>query len=156
MIVIFVNIFWPTFALVGLVFVVWMTMFVQRTRHLKRVPPQSGQFATQTSMRQYFEPVEMASNNFTNLFEMPVLYFALVPLLIVTANVNGFQVLLAWLFVLLRIGHNIIHIGPKNVPARFITYLMSTIVLVAMWIGFFVDMVWAAYNYSQAMAAMAG
>ena len=155
MTVVLVNIFWPTFALVGLVFAVWMTMFVQRMRHMKRVPPRPDQLSTASSSRQYFEPVEMASNNFSNMFELPVLYFALVPLLIVTANVNGFQVLLAWLFVLLRIGHSIIHIGPKNVPARFITYLMSTIVLVAMWVGFFVDMVWAAYNYSQAMAAMA-
>ena len=34
-----VNIFWSTFALVGLVFAVWMTLFVQRMRHMKRVPP---------------------------------------------------------------------------------------------------------------------
>jgi len=153
--VVLVNIFWSTFALVGLVFAVWMTLFVQRMRHMKRVPPEPGQFASGDAARRYFEPVEMPANNLANLFELPVLYFALVPLLIVTANVNGFQVLLAWAFVLLRIGHSIIHIGPKNLPARFIVHLMSTIVLIAMWVGFFVDMVWQAYNYSQAMAAMA-
>ena len=150
-----VNIFWPTFALVGLIFTVWLTLFVQRTAHMRRVPPKPDDLATSDAARRYFAPVEMPANNFTNLFELPVLYFALVPLLVITGNVNGLQVLLAWAFVLLRMGHSAIHIGPKNVPARFIVYLMSTIALVGMWVGFFIDMVWQAYSYSQAMAAMA-
>ena len=149
-----INIFWPTFALVALVFAVWMTLFVQRAAHMRRVPPAAGDMVTGDAARRYFQPVEMPANNLANLFELPVLYFALVPLLIITSNVNGFQVLLAWAFVLLRIGHSIVHIGPKNVPSRFILYLMSTIIVVAMWIGFFIDMVWQAYSYSQAMATV--
>jgi hypothetical protein len=152
--VVLVNIFWPTFVLVGLVFAVWLTMFVQRTGHMKRNPPTAEDFATGAAARRYFEPVEMAANNFSNLFELPVLYFALVPLLILTGSTNGLQVLLAWGFVLLRIGHSVIHIGPKNVQARFIVYLLSTMLLVAMWLGFFIDMVWQAYAYSHAMAAI--
>ncbi len=93
--VVLVNIFWPTFALVALVFAVWMTMFVQRTRHMKRVPPKADDFATGSATHRYFEPVEMAANNFANLFELPVLYFALVPLLLITGSIDGLQVLLA-------------------------------------------------------------
>lgn len=149
-----VNIFWPTFALVAVIFAVWMTMFVQRSAHMRRTPPGTEDFASGDAARRYFTPVEMPANNLANLFELPVLYFALVPLLIITGNVNTLQVLLAWAFVLFRAGHSIIHIGPKKVQARFIVYLLSTIMLVAMWVGFFVDMVWQAHVYSQAMAAM--
>ena len=150
------NVIWPTFALVALVFVVWTTLFVQRMRHLKATPPGSEDFATSDSARRYFMPVEMPANNLANLFEMPVLYFALVPLLVITGHANGAQVVLAWLFVLLRAAHSFIHIGPKNVQARFVVYLLSTIVLAMMWVGYFIDMVSAAYTYSQAMAAMPG
>ena len=148
------NIIWPTFAMVALVFVVWVTLFVQRTRHMKASPPTGEDFATGDAARRYFTPVEMPANNLINLFEMPVLYFALVPLLLITAHANGAQVVLAWLFVALRAAHSFIHIGPKNVQARFIVYLASTIVLAMMWIGYFIDMVGAAYVYSQAMATL--
>ena len=148
------NIIWPTFAMVALVFAVWMTMFVQRARHMKATPPRAEDFATGDASRRYFTPVEMPANNLVNLFELPVLYFALVPLLLITAHANGAQVVLAWLFVALRAAHSFIHIGPKNVQARFVVYLASTIVLAMMWIGYFIDMVGAAYVYSQAMATL--
>lgn len=151
---ILLHIIWPTFALVALVFAVWITLFLQRFRHMKRTPPGGEDFATGESSRRYFQPVEMAANNLANLFEMPVLYFALVPLLLITGHANGAQTVLAWLFVLLRAGHSVIHIGPKNVPARFMVYLLSVVTLSMMWVGFFVDMVSAAHAYSVAMAAM--
>lgn len=88
----------------------------------------------------YFTPVEMSANNLRNLFEMPVLYLALVPLLLITHHANHLQVLLAWIFVALRALHSFIHIGPKKVMPRFMVYLASCIVLSAMWIGFAIDM----------------
>ncbi|WBH17144.1 MAPEG family protein [Sphingomonas radiodurans] len=150
------GILWPTFALVALVFVVWFTLFFQRMRHMRRTPPKAADFASGEASMRYFQPVEMPANNLANLFEMPVLYFALVPLLIITAQANVIQVTLAWLFVTARAVHSLIHIGPKKVPARFLVYLVSVIALMAMWIGFFVDIVQAAGAYSRAMDAMGG
>lgn len=139
-----VSILWPTFALVALTYTVWFVMFVQRMGHMRRNPPKADEFATGSAAMRYFEPVEMAANNLRNLFEMPVLYFALVPLLMITRHADHVQVVLAWGFVLLRVVHSVIHIGPKMVGPRFLAYLLSCAVLLAMWIGFFVDMVAAA------------
>jgi hypothetical protein len=138
------GILWPTFALVALIFVVWLTLFVQRIRHIKRNPPRAEDFATGTGATRYFEPVEMPANNLRNLFEMPVLYFALVPLLLITHHANHIQVLLAWIFVVLRAVHSFIHIGPKKVMPRFMVYLASCVALSAMWVGFAIDMLSAA------------
>lgn len=143
------NILWPTFALVALVMVVWFTLFAQRMAHMKRTPPTADTFARPSTAQAYFEPVAMPANNLANLFEMPVLYFALVPLLVIGSMASIAQVGLAWAFVILRAVHSYIHIGPKKVPARFTVYLASVIVLFAMWIGFFVDMVVSASAYSQ-------
>lgn len=143
------NILWPTFALVALVLAVWLTLFAQRAAHMRRTPPEPGTMASPSAAQAYFEPVAMPANNLANLFEMPVLYFALVPLLVIGSMASVLQVALAWAFVILRAAHSYAHIARKPVPARFMVYLASVIVLVAMWIGFFVDMVVSATAYSQ-------
>ena len=129
----------PTFALVLLIFIVWFTMFTQRYAHMQRVPPRAEDFANGDAAMRYFQPVEMAANNYRNLFEIPVLYFALVPLLILSDTANLIQVTLAWIYVALRIAHSYVHIGPKNVRLRAMLYLLSCVVLLAMWVGLAVD-----------------
>ncbi|MCD2315064.1 MAPEG family protein [Sphingomonas sp. IC-11] len=151
-----IELLWPTFALVALIFVVWFTLFIQRFTHMRRHPPGPRDFADGEAALRYFRPVEMPANNLANLFEMPVLYFALVPLLILTGQANHVQVALAWMFVLARSIHSFIHIGPKKVQWRFFAYLASVIVLMAMWIGFFVDMLRVAREYSRAIGALGG
>ncbi|HEX8415670.1 MAG TPA: MAPEG family protein [Sphingomicrobium sp.] len=148
----FFAILWPTFALVGLILVVWFSLIVARLGHIKRNPPGAEDFATGSAAMRYFEPVEMPANNLRNLFEMPILYFALVPLLLLTTSVTPAQVGLAWAFVILRALHSLIHIGANNVKRRFFAYLLSVVVLSAMWIGFAVDMCVASADYANAMA----
>ena len=146
------SILWPTFALVALIFVIWFWLFVARTAHMKRNPPTADSLATGESSLRYFEPVGMPANNLRNLFEMPVLFFALVPLLLITRHADHLQVLLAWIFVILRVLHSLIHIGSKRVPLRFFVYLASCAVLLAMWVGFFIDLSTAAHRYDTVMA----
>jgi hypothetical protein len=143
------GLLWPTFALVALVFVVWGTLFAQRMAHMRRRKPSLDDFASGEAARRYFQPVEMPANNLANLFELPMLYFALVPLLIVTGQAHLPQVVLAWLFVSLRAAHSYVHVVVKKVPLRFVLYLGSSAVLMAMWIGFFVDAVGMAGALAQ-------
>lgn len=130
---------WPTFAMVAVIMAVWVTLFIQRGRHLRRNPPQAEDFATGEAARRYFTPVEMPANNLANLLEMPVLFFALVPLLLMFRQVTTAQLLLAWFFVLLRAAHSAVHIARGPVRTRFRFYAASVAVLAAMWVGFFVD-----------------
>ena len=138
------GILWPTFALVALIFTVWIVLFVARSGHMRRHPPTAESFADGEAAMRYFRPVEMPANNLANLFEMPVLYFALVPLLLITRHGDHLQVALAWTFVGLRALHSAIHLGPNKIIPRFAAYLGSCIVLSAMWIGFAIDMFGAA------------
>ena len=151
---ILLNILWPTFALVLLVFIVMFATAVQRLGHIRRVPPGAGTFATRETAAAYFAPVDRPANNLSNLFEMPVLFFALVPLLIETHSAGVAQVILAWLFVLARLTHSYFHIVVRDVRGRFRSFVVANALLSAMWIGFFVDMARAAHAYSQAMGAV--
>jgi hypothetical protein len=135
-----IAILWPTFVLVALIYGVWFVMFVKRAGHMRRNPPGAGDFADGESAMRYFRPVQMPANNLRNLFEIPVLYFALVPLLMLTRHAGHVQVTLAWIYVVLRIVHSLIHVGPNPVIPRFLIYLASCVILSAMWIGFAIDM----------------
>jgi hypothetical protein len=130
----------PTIALALVVLTVWFILMQQRLHHVATHKPKAANFADGESVARYFRPVERPAQNLANLFEMPVLYFALVPLLLLTGQASVVQVGLAWSFVALRALHSLIHIGPNNVQKRFRLYLASCIALSAMWLGFGIDL----------------
>ena len=148
-------ILWPTFALVALITLIWLWLFVERMRHIRRNPPSAEDFASGEAAMRYFAPVEMPANNFRNLFEMPVLYFAIVPLLLITHQANHIQVVLAWIYVVLRALHSFIHIVVRKVELRAPVYWLSCAALMAMWIGFAVDIATASARYNDVMANIA-
>jgi hypothetical protein len=135
-----IEILWPVFALVAWIHAVWFWMYVERFAHMRRQPPTAEDFSSGGNAMRYFEPVEMPANNLRNLFEMPVLFLALVPLLLITHHANHIQVALAWSYVALRVVHSIVQIVVRRVPLRFMVYLLSCAVLLAMWVGFAVDL----------------
>ena len=145
-------ILWPTFTLVALIVVVWFWLTVERGRHIKSNPPTAEDFASGEAALRYFQPVELPANNFRNLFEMPVLYFAIVPLLMITHQATHVQVALAWAFVLLRVLHSFIHIVVRKVQVRAPVYWLGSAALMAMWIGFAVDIASASARYQDAVA----
>ena len=142
-------ILWPTFALVLLIFAVLVTLAVQRYRHVQANPPRPENVATAMAARAYFEPVEPPANNLANLFEMPVLYFALVPLLLLFRHAGHAEVLLAWIYVALRLVHSLIHIRRGKVTARFMVYLASCLVLAIMWASFAIQMATGSADLAQ-------
>lgn len=132
-------ILWPVFALVALIFSVWVQVPLKRLAHIAANPPKREDFATGDAARRYFGPVDLPANNLANLFEMPVLFFALVPLLLLTRHSGHAEVALAWVYVALRAAHSIVHTGTNVVRVRFFIYLASCAVLLAMWLGFAID-----------------
>ncbi len=131
-----VAILWPTVLLVAHIYLVWVYMYVTRISYIRAHPPQPGDLTTSLGFMRYTEPVEMPANNLRNLFEMPVLYFALVPLMLITGAATGLQVVLAWGYLALRMVHSVIHIARGPIMARFGVYVASCAVLLTMWIGF--------------------
>ncbi len=132
-------ILWPTFALVALVFAVWVQVPVRRFAYARAHPPQRADFASGDAARRYFAPVALPADNLANLFEMPVLFFALVPLLLMTRHAGTIEVVLAWAYVALRGVHSVIHTGRNVIMPRFLVYGASCAVLLAMWLGFAID-----------------
>ncbi len=134
---------WPTFALVVLILFVGLTLLLQRVAQLRRQPPTRADFATVAASRAYFQSAERPAANLANLFELPVLYFALVPLLLLTGLVGVAQVVLAWTYVALRAAHSIAHLTGR-LRLRLILFVASFAVLTAMWLTFAIDVGFSA------------
>ena len=75
-------------------------------------------------------------NAVSNQFEVPVLFYALTILSIVTRHADLAFVILAWVFVLLRIIHASIHVTDNDVRRRGLTFIAATTVLMVMWVLF--------------------
>ncbi len=74
------------------------------------------------------------SNAFHNQLEMPILFFVVVVLAILTGSADYPLTALAWVYVILRIVHAAIHTTYNKIRDRFLAYLLSNLVLMAMWV----------------------
>jgi hypothetical protein len=75
-------------------------------------------------------------NAYHNQFELPVLFYLLTLLAIATRRADLLFVLLAWVFVALRVLQALVHVTDNNVPRRGMLFLAGAIVLAVMWIVF--------------------
>jgi hypothetical protein len=122
----------PAIAMVLLSAIVWIRMYFERVGEIRRrrINPQT--LATSASKGEALEKVQ-AADNFSNLFEIPVLFYALCAILGSTGGVSAFYVAGAWLFVALRYAHSLIHLTYNRVMHRFMVYLISTALLFVLW-----------------------
>jgi hypothetical protein len=72
--------------------------------------------------------------NFRNQFELPVLFYAVVAFALLTKGADFPMLVLAWSFVLTRVVHAAIHVGPNKVRWRTPAYALGFLILVIMWI----------------------
>lgn len=122
-------------ALVLLVAAVGARLLFTRVREMrkKRIHPQAA--ATSVAMAARLEDVQ-AADNFRNLFEAPVLFYALVAVALATHHVPGWLVLGAWAFVALRYLHSWIHCTYNRVMHRLAAFLTGLALLVVLWVAF--------------------
>lgn len=76
---------------------------------------------------------QKASNNYVNLFELPVLFYAATAFALITRTVDGWMIGLAWAFVASRAVHTAVHLTTNIVRWRGPVFLVGFIVLFAMW-----------------------
>lgn len=131
-------IFQPFAVLMLLTLVVWLRLYFTRVTAMRRqhVRPQSIATRAQKSAVDLGSAESRASDNFTNLFELPVLFYALCIALYVTNRIDFVHLGLAWGFVLLRIAHSAIHLVYNKVMHRFITYVAGGVLLFTMTVRF--------------------
>ena len=122
----------PAFALVALTFVVFIRMYWLRFAQMLRDRIGVQDVAMSADAARLLTDTR-ASDNFRNLFELPVLFYGAV-LVAVSANLSTPTALaLAWAFVALRVLHSAIHCTYNRVIHRFYAYVAGGMVLWVLW-----------------------
>lgn len=112
-----------------LTFAVWVYLYARRIPFIR-----SRAFTASELMPAAFaqlSPPEVCnpSDNFKNLFEMPVIFYALALYLFVTNQVDSTYVAAAWIFYALRAMHSAVHCTFNLIILRFYLYAISSMAL---------------------------
>jgi hypothetical protein len=77
-------------------------------------------------------------NSYQNQLELPVLFYVLTVLAIITKHADLLFVVMAWIFVLLRLVHAFIHVTSNNLSRRGFWFGVGAFTLALMWLIFIV------------------
>ena len=75
--------------------------------------------------------INWKAHNYAHLVEQPTLFYAVV-LILAIVGAAQWDVLVAWIYVALRIVHSIWQATVNRVPVRFMIFLLSTLCLLAL------------------------
>lgn len=81
------------------------------------------------------------ANCFHNQLELPILFYVVVALILITRTNSDIFVVLAWGYVIARLVHAYIHTGANRVDHRFYAMVAGAVILGAMWIVFAVRII---------------
>jgi hypothetical protein len=124
----------PVFVLVGLTFALLLGMASARTRALSSREISFKDIAL--GQQNWPLRATQIGNCFKNQFELPVLFYVLIALVLPLRRADLFIVLMSWVFVVTRFAHAGIFVTSNNVGRRSMAWFAGVLVLFAMWIYF--------------------
>lgn len=122
-------IFVPFFAMMGLTLVVWVYMYIRRIAFIRSEHLTPDDLTGDGLARLSPPRVSNPSDNLKNLFELPVLFYALTIYLFAVGQVDAIYLVAAWAFVVFRLLHSAVHCTVNIVMLRFYLYLIASIAL---------------------------
>jgi hypothetical protein len=124
---------YPMFAMILLTFTVAGYLLNMRIAAIKAGQVKLSSFRLNNAEDM---PVKMlqAARNYTNLFEMPVFFYA-AGCVALTLHLDAFSmIILSWLFVFSRAVHSWIHLTSNNVIRRLQAFMAGNICVLLIWI----------------------
>lgn len=126
------DIFTPFMGLMFLTMLVWVYMYARRLSYLTKNNIDAQAVRTPEQLNALLpDEVNNPSNNLKNLFELPLLFYALCLMLYMTNAVDSVHMYCANAYLLLRAVHSAIQCTVNIVMLRFAAYASSSI---ALWI----------------------
>ena len=129
-----VDIMYPVFVQVLLTIMVYGMLAVARARAVRGMDRQRGNPDLAMGRVSWPDDAVKRSNNQRNQFELPVLFYAVAAFALILKGADTLMIVLAWLFVLTRMIHAAIHIGPNKVRWRSPSFALGLLIVAVMWI----------------------
>ena len=125
-------IYFPCMAMMILTLTVLLRMFATRVRAVRNGSVDIRYFKTYDMDCTKSPLMVQAARNFTNLFEVPTLFYMICVFALVTQNVSAGILSAAWIYVALRVAHSFIHTTNNKIILRMNIYGLSWVVLLYM------------------------
>lgn len=125
-----IAILYPVFAQIILTFVLVVAMAWGRRKVMLTPGFRWSDIALDSS--RWPEDSRKVANCYGNQFELPVIFYVLCLIALITAKADFLMVVLAWIFVVSRVVHALIHTGPNIVPMRGAAFAVGILVVMIM------------------------
>jgi hypothetical protein len=123
------SILWPMLAQIGLTFFLYAWLTFARTKAVENGETTSACFVLGRD-----EPLHVAriTRNLANQFELPIIFYALVVVLLVLGRVTWIDIAAARIFVAGRLIHTCVQTLTDNVPLRGRVFLINFLAVVVL------------------------
>ena len=120
----------PMITLVLWTFVMWAWLYATRIPAIRRLHVALDADQSKEAFNAQLPPhVRWKADNYNHLLEQPVLFYAVVLALCFVGQWGDVNVILAWLYVALRIVHSIVQATINVIMLRFAVFMIASVVL---------------------------
>jgi hypothetical protein len=127
------TLIYPMFAMFLVTMATLLVMFLVRVDAVRTGKVKVGYFKTYSISAP--DAVLRTERHYANLFELPVLFYVACLIAMVRNLDGGLLAAFAWLFVIARVFHAIIHMGPNRLLWRMAAFAVGIIAVSGMWIS---------------------
>ena len=120
--------------LFAIFFHVCWVVFLYVVLTVLRAPSAWGVDTKARALRRYAVYEPKVSANLSNQFEWPMLFYTCCLLIIHSNSADGFQSVLAWLFVVGRVIHSAVQIFTNDIRLRGAVFTINFVAVLIMWI----------------------
>ena len=129
------EIFQPVIALILWTMIIWLWMYVTRIPAMRKakidvVNLTGGKGTDLDSILP--EKIQWKSHNYNHLLTEPTLFYVVCIVLALIGNGSGLNLIIAWIYVGLRVLHSLIQVTVNKVKYRFLVFVLSSLCIIAL------------------------
>jgi len=129
------SILQPVVVLAAWTMIMWAWLYATRIPAMRRlnVNPDSLARDPDVSLDRLLPPeVQWKAHNYNHLHEAPTVFYVVALLLALVGEGDGLNTTLAWIYVALRVAHSLVQAIVNRVMLRWMLFMLSSLVLVAL------------------------
>ena len=127
------SLIYPIAALIFLTFFIMYLLLVLRVKAV-RTHKVSPRYFKLNKGEDIPDNILAVSQNYSNLFELPALFYVACVVAIILNRSEDYFVIHAWFFVIFRYIHSYIHVTYNHILHRLAAFAISGLILLSMWI----------------------